>query len=78
MLILVFKIFSTSNILWPSFIVIPIGRFPFQSHRSETYRVSLFREHSDRTNDMDTIEYATFRYDTFDHEVENGLITDKK
>ena len=31
----------------------------------------LFREHSGRTNDMDTKEYATFRYDTV--EVENGL-----
>ena len=47
------------------------GRFPLQPYRSETYRISLFREHSDRTNDMDTIEYATFRYDTA--EVENGL-----
>ena len=33
--------------------------------------ISLFREHSGRTNDMDTIEFATFRYDTV--EVENGL-----
>ena len=32
--------------------------------------ISLFREHSGRTNDMDTIEYATFRYTI---EVENGL-----
>ena len=31
----------------------------------------MFREHSGKTNDMDTIEYATFRYDTI--EVENGL-----
>ena len=58
MFILVFAIFSTGNILWPSFTVIPIGHFPLQPYRSETYRVSLFREHSDRTNDMDTIEYA--------------------
>ena len=32
----------------------------------------MFREHSGRTNDMDTIEPATFRYDTV--EVENSLI----
>ena len=31
----------------------------------------MFREHSGRTNDMDTIEFATFRYDTV--EAENGL-----
>ena len=31
----------------------------------------VFREHSDRTTDMDIIEYATFRFDTV--EVENGL-----
>ena len=37
---------------------------------SETQRIPLFREHSSRTNDMDTIEYATFRYTV---EVENGL-----
>ena len=47
------------------------GRFPLQMYRSETYRISLFRERSGRTNDMGTIEYATFRYDTA--EVENGL-----
>ena len=76
MFILVFEIFSTGNILWPSFTVIPIGHFPLQPYRSETYRVSLFREHSDRTNDMDTIEYTLFCYDTV--EVENGLIMDKK
>ena len=34
-------------------------------------RISLFREHSGRTNDMDIIEYGTFRYDTV--EVENDL-----
>ena len=45
--------------------------FPLQPYRSETYRISLFREHSGRTNDMDIIEYATFRYYTV--EVENGL-----
>ena len=33
--------------------------------------ISLFREHSDRTNDMATIEYATFRYDMA--EVKNSL-----
>ena len=33
----------------------------------------MFREQSSKTNDMDTIEYATFRYDTV--EVENGLNT---
>ena len=49
------------------------GRFPLQPYRSETYRISLFRERSGRTNDMGTIEYATFRYDTA--EVENGLHT---
>ena len=47
------------------------GRFPLQPYRSETYRISLFRERSGRNNDMGTIEYATFRYDTA--EVENGL-----
>ena len=31
----------------------------------------LSREHSDKTNSMDIIAYATFRYDTV--EVENGL-----
>ena len=31
----------------------------------------MFCEHSGRTNDMDTMEYATFRYDTV--EMENGL-----
>ena len=31
----------------------------------------MFYEHFGWTNDMDTIEYATFRYDTV--EVENGL-----
>ena len=33
--------------------------------------ISLFLEHSGRTNNMDTIEYATFRNGTV--EVENGL-----
>ena len=46
-------------------------RFAFQPYSSETYRISLFRVHSSRTNDMDTIEFGTFRYDTT--EVENGL-----
>ena len=32
---------------------------------------NCFREHSRRTNDIDTTEYATFRYDTL--EVKNGL-----
>ena len=49
------------------------GRFPLQPYRSETYRISLFCDPSGKTNDMDTIEYATFRYDTV--EVENGLKT---
>ena len=31
----------------------------------------MFREHSSKTSDMDTIKYATFRYDTV--KVENGL-----
>ena len=39
----------------------PEGCFPLQPYRSK----------SGKTNDMDTIEYATFRYDTV--EVENGL-----
>ena len=47
------------------------ARFPLQPCRSETYRISLFREHSSKTNDMDTIEYVSFRYDTV--KVENGL-----
>ena len=33
--------------------------------------ISLFREHAGRTNDINTIEYATFGCDTV--EVENGL-----
>ena len=36
-----------------------------------TFRISLFREDSCRTDDMDTIEYATFRYDMV--EVGNSL-----
>ena len=47
------------------------ARFPLQRYRSETWRISLFREHAGRTNDINTIEYATFRCDTV--EVENGL-----
>ena len=48
------------------------SRFPLQPYRSElTPCISLFREHSDRTNDIDTVEYATFRNDTV--EVENSL-----
>ena len=45
--------------------------FHFTPYRSETSSTSLFHEHSDRTNDMDTKENATVRYNTF--EVENGL-----
>ena len=45
--------------------------FPLQPYRSETYRISLFCEHSSRTNDMDTKEYPTFCYDTVG--MENGL-----
>ena len=33
------------------------GRFPLQPYRSETWRISLFHEHSGRTNHMDTIEF---------------------
>ena len=40
------------------------ANFPLQTYRSETWRISLFREDSGKTNDIDTIEYATFRYDT--------------
>ena len=40
-------------------------------NRGETWRISLSREHSGRTNDIDTIEHATFRYGTV--KVENGL-----
>ena len=40
-----------------------IGRFPLQPYRSKPHN-------------MDTTEYAMFRYDT--DEEENGLITDKK
>ena len=47
------------------------ARFPLQPYRSETYRTSLFCEHSGRTNDMDTKEYPTFCYDTVG--MENGL-----
>ena len=39
------------------------GHFPLRPYRSKAYRVSLYREHSGRTNNVDTIEYATFRYD---------------
>ena len=43
-----------------------------RSSRSETYRISLFLGHSaGRTNHMDTIEYATFRYNAV--EVEKRL-----
>ena len=45
----------------------------FHFSRIVAKRISLFREHSGRTNDMDTIEYATFRYDTA--EVKNGLLS---
>ena len=38
------------------------GRFPLQPYRSETYRMSLFRDNLGRTNDMHTLEYATFRH----------------
>ena len=43
------------------------GRFPLQSYRSETYRIVLYCF----VSSLDTIEYATFRYDTF--EVDNAL-----
>lgn len=38
--------------------------FPLQP-----YRISLFRGHSGRSNDMDPKEYATFRYETVEVEV---------
>ena len=49
------------------------ARFPLQPYRSKMQRISLFREHSGKTHDddTDTIEYATFRYDTV--KVENWL-----
>ena len=47
------------------------ARFPLQPYCSETYRISLFCEHSGRTNDMDTKEYPTFCNDTVG--MENGL-----
>ena len=47
------------------------ARYPLQLYRSETWRISLLREHPGVTNDIDTIEYATFRYDTV--EVEKAL-----
>ena len=42
------------------------ARFPLHPYRSET--CALFPEQSDKTNDMDTKENATVRYD-----MENGL-----
>ena len=39
-------------------------------YRSKAWRIFLFREQSGRTNDTDTKEYDTFRYDTV--EVENN------
>ena len=44
---------------------ITLVQFPLQPYRTETSRISLFRKHSDsdRTNEKDTIEYATFRSD---------------
>ena len=42
----------------------------FHFNRIVTKR-SVFREQTGRTNDMDTLEYATFCYDTV--KVENGL-----
>ena len=39
--------------------------------RSQTQRVSLFREYSGRNNDMNTTEYVEFRDHTV--KVENGL-----
>ena len=68
------KLFSCLKHVFPVVIIVLLwikARFPLQPYRSETWRISLFREHSGRTTDMDTIEYATFRYDTV--EVENGL-----
>ena len=46
-------------------------RFPLEPYRSETWRISLFRERSGRTNDINTLEHSPFRYDTV--EVENRL-----
>ena len=40
------------------------GRFPFQPYRSETYRISLFHEHQNKTNDYHTKEIATVRNST--------------
>ena len=34
----------------------------------------MFREDSDRTNDTDTIEYATFRYDTVESKWKTAFI----
>ena len=51
------------------------ARFLLQPYRSETLRIPLLRKHSGRTSiDMDTIEYATFRYDTV--KLENGFNVD--
>ena len=54
-----------------SICVAQLSSFSTSTIHSETWRISLFREHFGRTDDMDTKEYATFRYDTI--EVENGL-----
>ena len=45
--------------------------FPLQPYRSEAQRISLFPDHQSGTNDFDTKENATVRYDTV--EVENRL-----
>ena len=45
-------------------------------YRSETYRISLFRGYSSKTNARDRKEYATFRYDTVENcpKVTNKLV----
>ena len=43
--------------------------FHFNRVVAKRVAYSLFREHSGSTDDMDIMEYATFRYDI----VENGL-----
>ena len=48
---------------------------PHGSRRGETKRISLFREHSSRTNDMNTTKYTTFRYDTIKVEIGQIPIT---
>ena len=63
---IILKLYSIDCIYVSNDFVIEMGgggsRYSSQLYRSGTYL--LFREHSGRTNGVDTIEYAAFRYGT--------------